>query len=140
MRFFWVGQFDFLFQKKCVFCFISMKTCSPFIWDIIYFCNMDGFFIQTNMHTTVVEARCFCWWNSDWILEEFCSRLLFWQNLNWESLKMPKIFEILAISLVMLQRSRWQLNSQRIHLLFFSVRILKILRHWKRVKNSRISW
>ena len=37
MRFFWVSHFDF-------FCFISMKTSSPFIWGIIYFCNMDGFF------------------------------------------------------------------------------------------------
>ena len=26
------------------FCFISMKKSSPFIWDIIYFCTMDGFF------------------------------------------------------------------------------------------------
>ena len=25
------------------FGFISMKTSSPFIWGIIYFCNMDGF-------------------------------------------------------------------------------------------------
>ena len=24
--------------------FISMKTSRPFIWGIIYFCNMDGFF------------------------------------------------------------------------------------------------
>jgi hypothetical protein len=35
---FWVGHFDFFFG------FISMKTSSPFIWGIIYFCTMDGFF------------------------------------------------------------------------------------------------
>ena len=37
------------------FCFISMKTSSPFIWGIIHFCNMDGFF---------------------WILEKISSKLI----------------------------------------------------------------
>ena len=37
MSFFWVGHFEF-------FCFILMKTSSPFIWGIIYFYNMDGSF------------------------------------------------------------------------------------------------
>ena len=27
-----------------VFCFISMKTPRPFIWGIIYFCTLNGFF------------------------------------------------------------------------------------------------
>ena len=44
MSFFWVGHFDFFFQEKKIFCFISMKTSSLFIWGIIYLCNMDGFF------------------------------------------------------------------------------------------------
>ena len=35
---------NFFFQDIFFFCFISMKTSSPFIWGIIYFCNMDGFF------------------------------------------------------------------------------------------------
>ena len=38
MSFFWGGHFEFFF------CFISMKTSSPFIWGIIYFCTMDGSF------------------------------------------------------------------------------------------------
>ena len=42
--FFWVGHFKFCFSKKKCFCFISMKTSSSFIWGIIYFCTMDGFF------------------------------------------------------------------------------------------------
>ena len=40
MSFFWVGHFDFFFSKKFFFCIISMKTSSPFIWGIIYFCTM----------------------------------------------------------------------------------------------------
>ena len=38
--------FWFFFQEKnfAKICFISMKTSSPFIWGIIYFCTMDGFF------------------------------------------------------------------------------------------------
>ena len=32
------------FLSRPFFCFISMKTSSPFIWGIIYFCTMDGFF------------------------------------------------------------------------------------------------
>ena len=39
MKFFWVSHFEF-FKKSL----ISMKTSSPFIWGIIYFCNMDSFF------------------------------------------------------------------------------------------------
>ena len=35
---FWI-----FFQEKLFFCFISMKTRSPFIWGIIYFCTMYGF-------------------------------------------------------------------------------------------------
>ena len=40
------GHFDFFFKKKKLKknCIISMKTSSPFISGIIYFCNMDGFF------------------------------------------------------------------------------------------------
>ena len=42
---FWFIHFDFLFFKnKGKVCFISMKTSSPFIWDITYFCTMHGFF------------------------------------------------------------------------------------------------
>ena len=32
-------------SKTALFCFISMKTSSPFIWGTIYFCTMDCFFI-----------------------------------------------------------------------------------------------
>ena len=45
----------FLTLKNDCFCFISMTTSSPFIWDIIHFCNMDGFF---------------------WILEKIISKLI----------------------------------------------------------------
>ena len=36
---FWI-----FFSKKIKNCIISMKTSSPFIWGIINFCTMDGFF------------------------------------------------------------------------------------------------
>ena len=36
------GHFEFFFSKKNRI--ISMKTSSPFIWGLIYFCTMDGFF------------------------------------------------------------------------------------------------
>ena len=43
--FFWVGHFEFFFSRKnYFFCFISMKRPKAFIWGIIYFCNIDGFF------------------------------------------------------------------------------------------------
>ena len=49
--FFWVGHFDF-------FCFISMKTSSPFIWGIIYFCNMDVFLrILENTWSELIYTR-----------------------------------------------------------------------------------
>ena len=35
---------NFFFQEKNIFCFISMKTSSPFIWGIIHFFIIDGFF------------------------------------------------------------------------------------------------
>ena len=44
---FFSRPFWFFFSKtktKQKNCFISMKTSRPFIWGIIYFCNMDGFF------------------------------------------------------------------------------------------------
>ena len=44
MRVFLSRPFWILFFKKRKFCFISMKTSSLFIWDIIYFCNISGFF------------------------------------------------------------------------------------------------
>ena len=44
IKFFWIGHFEFLFSKNFFFCFISMKTSSPFIWGIIFFCTMVGFF------------------------------------------------------------------------------------------------
>ena len=40
-RTFW---FFFFQKKKCFFCFIWKKTSSSFIWGIIFFCSMDGFF------------------------------------------------------------------------------------------------
>ena len=54
---FWIS----LFQKKITFCFILMKTSSPFIWGIIYFCTMDSFFRISEktsselMNTTVFQ-------------------------------------------------------------------------------------
>ena len=61
MRFFWGGHFEF--SKTAILIFfllhISEKP-SPFIWGIIFFCTMDGFFQnlgkegrRTFMHTTV---------------------------------------------------------------------------------------
>ena len=57
---FFLSQPFWVFFSKKKICFISMKTSSPFILGIIYFCTMDGFFrileenlIRTNMHTTV---------------------------------------------------------------------------------------
>ena len=41
--FFLSWPFWILFVKRDI-CFISMKTSSPFIWDITYFCTMHGFF------------------------------------------------------------------------------------------------
>ena len=38
------GKWPFLLGGHFEFCIISMKTSSPFIWGIIYFCTMDGFF------------------------------------------------------------------------------------------------
>ena len=42
--FFELAILNFFFSRRIFFCFISMKTSSPFIWGIIYFCTMDGFF------------------------------------------------------------------------------------------------
>ena len=44
MRFFGSAIVNFFFQQQNFFCFISVKTSSPFIRGIIYFCTMDGFF------------------------------------------------------------------------------------------------
>ena len=44
------------FFKKIFFCFISIKTSSPFIWGIIYFCTMDGFF--RILEKTSSELKC----------------------------------------------------------------------------------
>ena len=59
MIFFWVGHFQFFLQKnKKNFCFISMKTSSPFLWGIIYFCTMDGFFrILENISSKLICTR-----------------------------------------------------------------------------------
>ena len=59
MTFFLGGHFDFFFSKKKKICFILLKRPKAFIWGIIFFCTIDGFFrilgdfIRTNMHTTV---------------------------------------------------------------------------------------
>ena len=45
MRFFWVGHFEF--SKSAILNFFLLHLCeksSPFIWGIIFFCTMDGFF------------------------------------------------------------------------------------------------
>ena len=45
MTFFLGGHFEFFFSKKNKKnCFNSMKRPKAFIWGIIYFCTMDGFF------------------------------------------------------------------------------------------------
>ena len=43
MIFFLGGHFDF-FSKNVFFCFILLKRPKAFIWGIIFFCTMDGFF------------------------------------------------------------------------------------------------
>ena len=40
-HFFWFLIIGFV---KCLFCFIPMKISLPFIWGIVYFWTMDGFF------------------------------------------------------------------------------------------------
>ena len=45
MRFFWGGHFEF--SKSAILNFFLLHLCeksSPFIWGIIFFCSMDGFF------------------------------------------------------------------------------------------------
>ena len=63
MTLFCVSYFEFFISKKK--CFKSMKTSSPFIRGIIYFCTMDGFRrilektsseFWTNMHRTVATT------------------------------------------------------------------------------------
>ena len=44
--------------KKCIFCFFPMKTSLPFIWGIIFFCTMDGFFrILENTSSELICTR-----------------------------------------------------------------------------------
>ena len=68
-EFFLSRQFWFFFQDFFLF-FISMKRSSPFIWGIIYFCNMDGFF-------RILEKTSF---------QLICTRLyvFFWQKQFFE--------------------------------------------------------
>ena len=56
MRFFWVGHFEFFFQEKIFFCFISMKTSSLFLWGIIFFLHY-GWFLQ-NLGKTSFQLIC----------------------------------------------------------------------------------
>ena len=42
---FWFLVFGYwVFQKKIFVCFFPMEISLAFIWGIIYFCSMDGFF------------------------------------------------------------------------------------------------
>ena len=75
MSFFWVGHFGFFFQKNIFFWFLSMKTSSPFILGIIYFCTMDGFFrILKKTSSELICTQSYCLesfnWNSnlEWAL------------------------------------------------------------------------
>ena len=52
--------------RNLFFCFISMKTSSPFIWGIIYICTMDGFFrILEKTSSELICTRQYleCRWN-----------------------------------------------------------------------------
>ena len=77
---FFLSRPFWIFFSRIFFSFISMKTSSPFIWGIIYFCNMDGFF--TILEKTSSELICTRLYHSIY-MRTVSSYCLFSALLNW---------------------------------------------------------
>ena len=87
MKFSWKIIENWRSLKMRFFCFISMKTSSPFIWGIIYFCNMDGFFrILKKTSFQLICTRLYVFF---WQKQFFERNDVFWLiiKLDWANYK-----------------------------------------------------
>ena len=95
MTLFWVGHFEF-------FCFISMKRPKAFLWGIIYFCTMDGFFrILEKTSSELICTRLY-------ILDFYWNPFIFSlsdssDNRSWPGPNQPK-FESMCIKTATYER------------------------------------
>ena len=101
MRFFWVGNFEFFFEKKCFLLHLNENK-QPvhmryhlFLQYGWFLQNLGKDFIRTNMHTTVIIWRKvfrqhlddFLFWNVIWFQKLSCKNVCLWfQNLSFKNI------------------------------------------------------